>query len=307
MKRSFRLSWISGVFLIVSCCIPQPLQAVIVYGKTNLENMTNPGIGGVWDSVVTLAKPSQTYNASGVYLGGGYFLTANHVDAVEIGQQIKINGSLYSLDTTFDTDGIKPISGVDLKVFKVLAPPVLAAAPLNSNTSLDINQYSVLVGSGVGKGSEVSGQGWNWGDDATRAMRWGDNYTLDAGDSAILSGLAGYSALGTLFYSGYGTNTGTVTLGDSGSALFQFIGGTWVLSGVTTSVQVGGSSFYNRGPTSPVPSPDYSVYVRVSGYAGQIQAVIPEPGTFSLTIAGTVVLVFFARQIPRGGKRCGKA
>ncbi|MCZ2343225.1 MAG: hypothetical protein LC104_15750 [Bacteroidales bacterium] len=259
------------------------------------RTLSNPGIGSAWDSVVTLAKPSQSFNASGVYLGGGYFLTANHVDAVEIGQQIKINGTLYSLDTTFDTDGIKPISGVDLKVFKVVAPPVLPSATLNTNGSLDVSRYSVLVGNGVGKGTEVINQGWNWGDSTTSAKRWATNYTLNATDSLTLSNIYGYSALGTLFYAGYGNDTGTVSLGDSGSALFQFIGGAWVLSGVPTSVQVSGSSFYNRGPTSPVPSPDYSVYVRISDYADDIQAAIPEPGTILLTILGVSLLPFLAK------------
>jgi len=258
------------LLLVAAIGASLPARAVIVYGKTNTENSTNPGIGSAWDSVVTLAKPDQAFNASGVYLGGGYFLTANHVDAVAIGQQVKINGNLYSLDTTFDTDGIKPIPGVDLKVFKVLAPPVLPSATLNTNGSIDVSRYSVLVGNGVGKGTEVIDQGWNWGDDATRAKRWGTNYTLNAFDSAILSSLYGYSALGTEFYAGYGADTGSITMGDSGSALFQYIGGTWVLSGVPTSVEYLNSSDYNRGPTSPNPSPDYSVYVRVSGYAAEI-------------------------------------
>ncbi|MFZ4776289.1 MAG: hypothetical protein ACOYM3_13035 [Terrimicrobiaceae bacterium] len=296
MKIALRPSWICGVLFIIACCVPQPVRAVIVYGKTNLENTTNPGIGSVWDSVVTLAKPDQTFNASGVYLGGGVFLTAEHVDADKGVTQIKINGALYDLDPSFGIKGRKTISGVDLQVFKVLLPPILPSVSLNTDGLLDINRFSVLVGTGLGKGSEVVDQGWNWGNDLTYAKRWGTNYTLDAIDSAYLSSIYGYSTLGSAFYAGYGADTGTVTMGDSGSALFQFIGGTWVLSGVTTSVQVGGSSFYNRGPTSPVPSPDYSVYVRVSDYAGSIQAAIPEPGSFSLTIAGAAALVLLVKR-----------
>ena len=115
-------------------------HGIIIYGRDNSGNQTNPGISGAWDSVVTLAQPAQSYNASGVYVGNGYFLTAGHVDAVQIGQQVKINGTLYSLDTSFDTDGIlyvKDIAGVDdevdLKIFRVLSPPLLSSAILNSN------------------------------------------------------------------------------------------------------------------------------------------------------------------------------
>ena len=273
-----------------------PCRAIIVYGRTNPENTTNPGIGAVWDSVVALAKPSQTYNASGVYLGNGFFMTANHVDAVVAGQQIKINGSLYSLDTSFDADGIKPITGADLKIFKVLAPPVLVPVQINTSGTGDVSRYSVLVGYGVGKGTEVIDQGWNWGDDTTRAKRWAENYTLNAADSATLSSAYGYSALGTVFYAGYGTDTGSVTLGDSGSALFQYNNGSWVLSGVPTSVEVYGSSDYNRGPTSPVSSPDYSVYVRVSSYSDQILEIVPEPSVFALFAASGAGIFLAARR-----------
>jgi hypothetical protein len=287
------------LLLVAAFATSLPVRAVIVYGKTNAENSTDPGIGSAWDSVVTLAKPDQTFNASGVCLGGGYFLTANHVDAVAIDQQVKINGTLYSLDKTFDSDGIKPITGVDLKVFKVENPPVLPSATLNTNGLLDVSRFSVLIGNGVGKGTEVIDQGWNWGDDATRAKRWATNFTLNTAASTTLSSLYGYSALGTVFNAGYGADTGSVTMGDSGSALFQYIGGTWVLSGVPTSVEFLWSSDYNRGPTSPVPSPDYSVYVRVSGYAAEIQSIIPEPGTAQLATAGAALLLFLSISMRR--------
>ncbi len=279
-------------------------HGIIIYGRDNSGNQTNPGISGAWDSVVTLAQPAQSYNASGVYVGNGYFLTAGHVDAVQIGQQVKINGTLYSLDTSFDTDGIlyvKDIAGVDdevdLKIFRVLSPPLLSSAILNSNAVNDLSRLSTLVGNGVGKGTEVSFQGWNWGDESvTRAKRWATNYTLNAIDSSVLSGLAGYSVLGSVFYSGYGADTGSITLGDSGSALFQFLGGQWVLSGVPTFAEVNGSSFYNRGPSDPV-NPDFSGYVRISTYSSAILSVVPEPSAMGLCLgAGLASLVLRRRQ-----------
>jgi hypothetical protein len=294
----FGLAVVTAIFLSA----PQGL-AMIVYGRSNSENVTNPGIGPAWDAVVLIAKPSQeSYNASAVYLGGGFFLTANHVDALVPGQKVKINGVGYELDKSYDTDGIKPIAGVDLKIFKVVDPPVLPSVSLNTDGSSDLQTFSYLVGGGVGKGTEVPNEGWLWGGvDGTPAKRWGINLTLDADDSAYLSGLVGYSALGTVFYSGYGADTGSVTLGDSGSALFQFIEGDWVLSGVPTAVEVNGSSFYNRGITNP-PSPDYSIYVRISDYADEIHAAIPEPSPLPFLAIAIAVFVFLGTVKGASGK-----
>lgn len=299
-KHLFSVSFWS---FLLSCSL---CHGIIIYGKDNTANQSNPGIGGAWDSVVTLAKPSQTYNASGIYLGNGYFLTARHVDAVAIGQQVKINGTLYDLDTSFDVDGIlrvEDIPGVDdpvdMKIFRVLLPPILASASLNTNGVNDILRYSYLVGNGVGKGTDVLSQGWNWGNDTTRAKRWATNYTLDASDSAFLSGLADYSALGTVFFSEYGANTGSATLGDSGSALFQYLGGQWVVSGLVTFVEVNGSSFYNRGPSDPV-NPDYSAFVRMSAYSSAILSVIPEPTSAALCLLAGLAMVCLRASSNRG-------
>lgn len=286
---------------LLSCSL---CHGLIIYGQDNTANQSNPGIGGAWDSVVILAKPSQAYNASGIYLGNGYFLTANHVDAVQTGQQIKINGILYDLDTSFDLDGIRRVDdSVDMKIFRVLLPPVLPSASLNTNGVNDISQYSYMVGNGVGKGTEVLSQGWNWGNDTTRAKRWATNSTLNALDSAYLSGIAGYSALGTVFFSPYGANTGAVTLGDSGSALFQYLGGQWVVSGLATSVEVNGSSFYNRGPSDPV-NPDFSVFVRMSTYSSAILSVIPEPTSSVMCLLAGLALLS-SRTLSKRGKHYG--
>jgi hypothetical protein len=301
-KAASRFGLIGSIAFTAIALSGSSVQGMIIYGRSNSENVTNPGIGQAWDAVVLIAKPSQEYNASAVYLGGGFFLTAYHVDAVVPEQKIKINGVEYDLDKSYDIDGIKKIAGVDLKVFKVENPPLLPSVSLNTDGSSDLQTFSYLVGGGVGKGTEVPNEGWLWGSvDGTSAKRWGTNWTLDADDSAYLSDLYGYSVLGTVFYSGYGADTGSVTLGDSGSALFQFIEGDWVLSGVPTAVEVNGSSFYNRGITNP-PSPDYSIYVRISDYADEIHAAIPEPSPLPFLAIAIAVFVFLGTVKGASGK-----
>jgi hypothetical protein len=236
--------------------------------------------------VVEIAKPTQAHNASAVYLGNGYFLTAKHVDAVVIGQQVKINGGNFTLDTGFGTGGIQLVEDlpgvtgtVDLKLFRVLNPPPLSAIALNT-TSDDLGKSSYMIGWGRGKGTEIVDQGWNWGDTSTINKRWGITQT----DSSTFNG-----TLRSNFQTSYGTNSASLTLGDSGSGLFQNQGGTWVLAGISVEVETFGASYYNKGNVDP-PNPDWSGYERVSSYASAILAAIPEPGPAGLMLLGLALL-----------------
>ena len=247
-------------------------EALIIYRGGQDETTHNTttagmpsGLDAVWDSVVFVSPTPQTFNASAVYLGNGFFLTANHVDAVSCGQaQVSINDVLYTLDTGFGPGGVLRVDGtVDLKIFKVLAPPNLPPVTLNQG-SADVRVTSYVIGCGVGKGTAVTG-GWAWGTDATRAKRWGSVYTAGRDEIPAFG-----SYLFSYFSTAYGMNVASATLGDSGSGLFQYIGGAWVLSGITAAVTANGHSFYNNGG-----NPDATIYVRIADYADAILNATP--------------------------------
>ncbi|MEI8310832.1 MAG: hypothetical protein WCH98_08760 [Verrucomicrobiota bacterium] len=211
---------------------------------------TSPAAGVPWQYVVRYGAN----NASAVYIGNGFILTARHVGTSDAG--LLIQGTSYSRDTSFAPLPIT-IPGattvlVDLQLQKVSGDPGLAALPLATLLSAaDTSKASVLIGWGVGKGSVIPAQGWNWGDDSTRAFRWGTNTTsfLPSTMTYLVGSTSmNYTALSVVFNK-FPTEA-AATLGDSGSALFQSLSGTWTLCGTTTVVSTLNSSSYSPADTA---------------------------------------------------------
>ena len=263
-------------FFLAAALLSAPsARALIIYGTgptdvNNALNTTAPASGAPWDRVFQFG----TNNASGIYLGNGCILTANHVNPVPTG--FFINGLSYDRDTTFAP--LQIIDGadvVDMKLVRILPNittgtlPPLSTLPLNFSATADLNLNCTIIGWGVGKGAIVTNQGWNWGGDSTRAQRWGTNKTLSTAISAVYSGYS-YEALETSFNRSLGSDTSEITIGDSGSALFQQFGGVWKLAGITTTVLQYQASAALYDGQSPIPhgdQPDAANFVRLEKYA----------------------------------------
>ena len=232
----------SALFFATALLGVPSARALIIYGTgptdvNNALNTTAPASGAPWLNVVQFG----VNNASGIYLGNGCILTANHVAPVP--GSVTINGLLYTVDPDFAPLQITESPDVvDMKLVKILgipdglgnrvlpALPVVQKLPINFSTTADLSLNCTIIGWGVGKGTIIPNQGWNWGDNSTRAQRWGTNRPLSTAVSAVYD-IYSYEALQTSF-----KRTSEITLGDSGSALFQQILGVWKLSGLTTSV-----------------------------------------------------------------------
>jgi len=291
------------------------VQAVIIYNGDNNTNTTTYGmelgLEDYWNSVVTI----NGYTA--VYLGNGCFLTAKHV-APPTGDgrvNININDNVvsYAYDTLFGTKGVLKVEdlpgvggNVDLVIVRILDAPDLLAVTLNTSTN-EGAENSYIVGYGKGKGNPIA-NGWEWGNDSTRAKRWGftakpmamTQTYLQEGQYGVPE--AGYywltdpnsSKLLTFFSPSFGENIAMGIDKDSGSPLFQNIGGKWVLSGVA----VGASpTIYNMNPMAS----GYTAYERMSTYASAINSVvsaysIPEPSTWFLLGAGVVFVALVRRR-----------
>ena len=264
--------------LIAAALLGAPAaRALIVYGTgptdtNNALNTTAPASGAPWANAVQFG----TNNATGVYLGNGYILTANHV-GMEGG--VVINGVGYVRDTTFtplqiteDDPATLDFEAVDLKLIKIIGLPPLPVVqnlPLNFSTAADLNLNCTIIGWGVGKGTVITNQGWNWGNDTTRALRWGTGKTLTTAVNATYSGY-NYEALETSFRRSLGSTTAEITVGDSGAGLFQQIAGAWKLSGVTTTVlqyQAGAALYDGQAPLPVGDQPDAANFVRLARYA----------------------------------------
>ena len=257
-------------FFLAAALLSAPsARALIIYGTgptdvNNTLNTTAPtsgaAAGAPWYNVVQFGAN----NASGVYLGNGCVLTANHVNLVGA---VVINGISYVVDPNFtplhvteDNPATSYADDVDLKLVRILGSPPLPVVqnlPLNFSATADL-AASTIIGWGKGKGTTVAG-GWTWGDDTTRAERWGTNTVAGATtDGTLVSYDALYTFFNAPFPPGGTSNETQIASGDSGGGLFVKIGSVWKLSGISTLVSTLNEALYNP--------PDNSFFIRLATY-----------------------------------------
>lgn len=87
-----------ALFVLTFCTMPA--QAIILLGLGNSDNLTDPGSGAPFASVARLSNGLGTIGGSGIYLGNGYILTANHVGPFS---SVTFDGV-----TTYTHDGMTP-------------------------------------------------------------------------------------------------------------------------------------------------------------------------------------------------------
>lgn len=272
-------------------------HAVILFGLDNSANQTDPGIGSPFSTVALLADAGKANpSGSAVHLGGGYMLTANHVG---MRPYVTFDGStFYQRDLSFSP--VQVAANVDMQVFRLTTTPTVGSASLYAGSGEQIAP-AVLVGWGVGRNPTVpvDSASVSWGGTGTIAKRWGVNTPRGLVNVAYQSGAY------TTIYTVLGTDTGTpaglgdseaaATLYDSGSALFQNLGGSWYLIGLTTGVETGGTSIFGND-TSASPNGDLNVFARVSTYRMGILAIVPEPSTAALALMSVLALAVRRRH-----------
>lgn len=281
--------------------------ALVLWGLDNAANTSAPPSGVPWNAVAKVTDSSGSLiTGSAVYLGNGFLLTANHV-AMNLTYSFVTFDRLetFAIDPNFN-DGVRAYGkqvapGVDMAVFKLTSIPVSATAAKllpAATESFGASSSATLVGWGVGRNtsSPVGTNAVLWGDATTSDKRWGLNaprgtnnitYTLDS-KSYLYEALVTYA--GTTNdpnpnAKGLGNNEAGATEYDSGSGLFQEVGGEWYLIGLTTAVQKTGSTTFDRDAPG---GGDANYFARISTYDQQITALVPEPSTFALLVmAGT--------------------
>ncbi|MDE0834974.1 MAG: hypothetical protein OSA84_01320 [Akkermansiaceae bacterium] len=268
-----------------------PAHAIILFGKNNSANLTDPATGAPYASVGKLTDGLHTtIGGSGIYLGNGYVLTANHVGPFT---SITFDGSTY-----YDHDGATPVqvaAGVDMKILRLTTTPTVGAVSIYTGSS-ELNNNATIVGWGVGRdpATAVNSTVVPWGNVATSDKRWGLN--VPKATANISHGSGSFSALVTVLggnsqpNQGLGADEAAVTLNDSGSGMFQFLGGNWHLTGLTTNVETADSSTFGQDRTN-FSRGDFNYFARISTYSTQINALVPEASHSLLALSSLVLLL----------------
>ena len=229
-----RVLFVSVVIVLGIWLGEVPARAIVFFSQGNDANLTNPGNGVPWDNVVQMRNGSSPIG-TGVYLGNRYVLTAGHVGPLT---SVKVGFLDYQLDSSAPIS----IGTADMKLVRLASDPGLGTVRLNTSSASD-GGLAYLVGYGVGRApsSLLGTSPVTWGDSSTATKRWGTNF-VDGAISGVQ--VAGYTSdlLRTQFNSNLGANEAALTIYDSGSALFQQIGGEWFLMGLGAYVQNSGYS-----------------------------------------------------------------
>jgi hypothetical protein len=252
-------------FVFALAVLTRPAPGIIVINSDESVNRATPSSGAPWKYVARLDNHFGA-RASGVYLGNHYILTANHVDNDM--NNVFLNGTNYAVDTSFT-----PVTfpNTDLRIIRIVPDPGLPALPLISASDTAFNQPATMIGWGVGKGTAIANQGWNWGDDTTRVERWGTSVTLGNYQTEPVSG---FTFLKTTFDITMGGQTGQLTSGDSGGGLFINFGGTWKLVGISSDVDTDNQALYDQSLAQSGNQPDHSYFQAIVQNANQINSLV---------------------------------
>jgi hypothetical protein len=202
-----------------------PARALVVDGDPEAA-LREPAPGS---PVASVAKRGGT---TGVYLGGGWVITAGHVGAGEIA----LGGVSYP-----PVQGSwKPLRGQspappDLGVFRVDPAPGLPPLEI-ARRGPGVGEALLLVACGLGRGERIEWQGrpgFRW--EPVNVRRWGRNRVAATGLEIPGSGVS-TAAFATLFTPG-DPEEAQAALGDSGGGAFVLRGGSWQLAGILFAVE----------------------------------------------------------------------
>jgi hypothetical protein len=178
-----------------------PATAVIIASGDGTGNTSAPPDDPGWGNVLRLG------GLSGVYLGNGWVLTAEHVG----GSDIIISGVVYEWapgsDVQLVTNGPDP--DADLLLFQIVRDPGLPDVLIRASSPVAFppSQASevVMIGLGKNRGLETEAcgtSGWLWA--AGKTMRWGTNVVHENDFDLAVSGTL-TRAFSTLFNAGLPT------------------------------------------------------------------------------------------------------
>lgn len=254
---------------------------------------------------------------SGVYLGDGWVLSAYHgvrdgSGGFQFGSAL-FGGVNYPIDATSAVRLTTPGFGLaDLALFHMLGPyPVLDAVAISATSPL---LDSAVAMAGTGRNREAAETHWNvtvvagpnndiWTETAgagnrqgfefifgAPVVRWGKNRISTVAPTAIDDGFGITRMIQTSFQDGGPAvaDEAQAAAGDSGGGVFYKNGANWELTGIMLAV-----SGFDGQPDAAVFG-NNTFMADLATYRTEIVAIVPEPGTLTLALAG--LALFGARR-----------
>jgi hypothetical protein len=269
LLRILKLSWVGCVAALVLARVAQ--SAVIASGD-GTGNTSAPADDFGFANVGEMSDTG----LSGVYLGNGWVITANHVGA----QPIRLLGVVYQPVAGSGVQLSNPSGPApDLSVYRINGYPLLPALVLSSGTPA-INEVVSCAGRGWTRAaaqtswnaawqegvSPTAYRGYKPGAPATR--RWGTNAVSATGVDLLST-----RSIETVFDQVGTPYESQAVVGDSGGGCFAKRNGAWELVGIMIYYRV-----LQGQPVNVAVFGDGTVAADVAYYRAQIQALTPPPG-----------------------------
>lgn len=317
-----------SIFAVASL-FPFSSNAVITYGESNLlsevdyQNPENTAL----TSVVAVS------DSSAVYLGNGWFLTANHVS---LNSSVSVSQNGQTAKVSYVDNTLNSSYGADLKLFYVedyqslTSLSSVSIAPQNAYASLETTTFgyssteNIITGYTYERGTLITIAGAGFGRDDSAAIDAetvssnGLRGTVHAGESSLFTTQTtdGFNYLITMAETEKGS--AQALTGDSGGSMFVYFEDEWYIVGtitsvypsISTSTTIFGSydeaklTYGSDGrPTGIDPSALYenslTLALNLEEYADTINAIIatppvPEPAETAFLAALSVIAAIAA-------------
>ena len=225
IHRSFVFRFTALIALITA----HPASATIVSGLDGTQNITSPANFSYWNNIGYVPYAVTQIGGTGIYLGGGWVLTAAHVQGgSNDGYNFVIPKLNNGQDAVFTPQFASQIQlhlsvggpASDVTIFRLQDDPLLHTLPnVQFGTTPQINASVTVIGSGYNRAPTLSY--WRLADPSQPdSTTWTDVTGLPTQNTAQRRGYKYASNSGTSFAKRWGTNS-TVTV-PGGGATFTF-------------------------------------------------------------------------------------
>lgn len=226
-----------GAMAAIGLASSFPAWGIITYGTDAAAHNTTPPTGALAGSGWQWQGPWG--GLLGTAISPDHFITVAHAGGAT-GRDFVLDGKHHTAVS------VCIAQGADLQIWKV-AGTITSFARRYTGTA-ERGKTAVVIGRGTTRGEAIMGEGtfgqelkgWYWGG-GDNAMRWGTNVVSSVVDSTgkTVTGRAGLAGdrIRCTFDGGAGADEATLSVGDSGGALFLQDAGTWKLAGLLSAVE----------------------------------------------------------------------